>query len=178
MAPTKTTRMDLVAIAISVVGMLISIAAVAFSRLQWLETRALRLSETDVSISFDVDADPSDRNLGVALRNVGPGVAHIQSVKYYVDRKLVGDVAEAIESAKLDSSRYYETEFTDNVMAAGQVTTLVNYKTRGDEDANRAADFFGEHLDIGVEYCSADRRCHTDCSTPGACGEIKATTPH
>jgi hypothetical protein len=152
------------------VAICISIIALGLSGWQAWDNHRLALLANDATLSIDVDTDPSDRKLGFAVRNVGPGVANIKSVRYYVDGKLVNVITDAIEDAKLNLDRFRETELTPGAMGAAQVVWIARYNARK-SDQERAADFFERHLSVAVDYCSAGGRCATECSEVGGCGK-------
>jgi len=147
----------------------VSVAAVGFTGLQWWDShKQLRLA-SEATVAFDIDMNPVPHHYGIALRNVGPGVARIRSVKFYADGLLIGDPDDVIERAKLDPERAEELEIAGDVMAPGEIDWLVDYHARGKEDEARAENFFLNHFNALVDYCSADGRCAKDCSTQGAC---------
>jgi hypothetical protein len=157
----KKFRWDLIAI-------LISIAASLFTGLQWWEAHEQRRLANDATINVDVDTDPANNKLGVAVRNSGPGVATVKTVRYYVDGKLVSDINDAVELAKLDSNRLNEIELTDDAMAPGENVWILRF-IASKVDQERAADFFEKHLNVAVSYCSAGGRCDTACADDKTC---------
>lgn len=59
------------------------------------------------SVNFDTETDTEDRYtqhnpVGIAIDNSGPAPTRIKSITYYVDRKPVRDISEAIEYGKFD----------------------------------------------------------------------------
>ncbi len=160
----RNVRWDLIAIIVAVV-------AAGFTGLQWWETHKQNRLSSEASIGFDIDTDPADNRLGIGVRNVGPGVARIRSVKYYVDGKQVSSIDDAIEGAKLDLDRLHPIELTDEAMGPGEIIWIVKYNARKPE-IDRAAEFFENHLNAAVDYCTAGGRCGTECSQPaGGCGK-------
>jgi hypothetical protein len=163
----KTTlRGDLIAIAIS-------IAATFFTGLQWWEAREQRRLANNATVNVDVDTDPADNKLGVAVRNAGPGVATVKTVRYYVDGKLVTDMDDEIGAAKLDSNRLKEIELTDDAMAPGENVWILRFIARK-ADRERAAEFFERHLNVAVSYCSAGGQCAIACADDKGCPVSKA----
>jgi hypothetical protein len=150
------------------ISLLVSLAAAGFTGLQWWEARQQRVMANDATISFEIDTDPSDFKLGIGVRNVGPGVARIRSVKYFVDGEPVASIDDAIEAAKLDSQRLHEIELADDAMGQGEVVWVVRYNAHK-ADSDRAADFFENHLNAIVDYCTASGRCAVECSEKGGC---------
>jgi hypothetical protein len=149
-------RWDLIAI-------LISIGATIFAGLQWWEAHEQGRLANDATVNVDVDTDPAANRLGVAVRNSGPGVATIKSVTYYVDGKLISNIDDAVDLAKLDSNRLNEIELTDDAMGPGENVWVLRF-TAKKADQERAADFFEKHLNVAVKYCSAGGRCDTACA--------------
>jgi hypothetical protein len=139
---------------------------------QLLEARELRRQANEATVKIDTDTDPGDNKFGFAVRNVGPGVATIKTVKYFVDGVLVSDVNVAVEAAKLDSNRLRETELTDDAMAPGENIWILRFNARK-ADQDRAADFFENHLNAAVDYCSAGGRCATACADEKSCDADK-----
>jgi hypothetical protein len=158
-------RWDLIAI-------VISIAATIFAGLQWWEAHELRRLANDSSVNVDVDTDPADNKLGVAVRNAGPGVATVKTVRYYVDGRLVGDINDAVDSANLDSNRLNEIELTDDAMAPGEKVWVLRFIAKK-ADKQRAADFFEKHLNVAVNYCTAGGRCAFACADDTGCPASK-----
>jgi hypothetical protein len=147
------------------VAIIISIIAAAFTGLEWWDSHRQGQLASDATVTFDVD---TDNNLGFGVRNVGPGVAHIRSVKFYLDGKQIFDVDDVIDQAKLDSNRLLETEITDDYMGPGEIIWILKYRGRKN-DQDRAADLFENHLTASVEYCAAGGRCATECTERGKC---------
>ena len=106
------------------------------------------------------------------FRSVGPGVAHVRSVKFYLDGKQITDVDDVMDQAKLDSNRLTETEITDDHMGPGEIIWILKYRARK-SDQVRAADFFENHLNAAIEYCAAGGRCATECTDKGKCGAVQ-----
>ena len=62
----------------------------------------------------------------------------------------------------------HEIDVNGHTMGAGEVEWVVRYNARK-TDADRAADFFENHLDAHVDYCSPDNRCKMECTESGGC---------
>jgi hypothetical protein len=144
-------------------ALIISIAATLFAGLQWWEAHEQRRLANDATVNVDTDTDPADNKLGVAVRNSGPGVATIKTVQYYVDGKLVTNIDDAFDLAKLDSNKLGEIELTNDAMAPGENVWILRF-TAKKVDQERAAEFFERHLNVAVRYCSAGGRCDTACA--------------
>src|SRR5579862_5920802 len=135
---------------------LISVLATAFTAAQWLEAREQRHLAFDAALVFDVDTLRQKHRVGIGIRNVGPGVARISSVKYFVDRKPVDDPNAVLGEGKLDSNRDSGVTLDrGDSMAAGETDWLIDYRAGRRADEDRAVDFVENHLQIAIEYCSA-----------------------
>jgi hypothetical protein len=163
----------------TVLSLLISLAAAGFTGLLWYETRNALLLSTKPHVDFDVEGDPDEPPVGIAISNAGPGPATIKSVIFYVDRKSVKDAEEAgMTYGKLSESElgYYELEPGDT-LAVGEKVWLISYrKPKGGKinpkNLEKFADFIDQNLAIQVTFCSAVREdvCWTKCSTKDRCG--------
>jgi hypothetical protein len=163
-------RLDVIAIAVA------SFAA-GFSGLQWWESRTQGRLASDATVAVDVDTEPGRSKRGVIVRNAGPGVAHIKTVKYYIDGALILDINEPfVRIAKLDSQRLGEVTINDDAMSPGTSQQILRFDA-SKEEQDRAEDFFENHLNVAVAYCSAGGRCETVCADPQHCGEITASKP-
>jgi hypothetical protein len=91
-------------ISLDVAALGVSLCAATLTGLQWHQASKQRRLQFDTVNGIEVDTDRSGRRLGISIRNVGPGVAFIHSAAFYVDRKLIGNLADAIDEAKLDSN--------------------------------------------------------------------------
>jgi hypothetical protein len=159
-------RADWVAIA----ALVISILAAIFTGLQWREARQQRQQQFDSTLVFDVDTELPQHMAGIAIRNVGPGIARVSSVTYYMDGKVQEDPGDALTQEKLDPNRDEGVALDrGDSMAAGEIDWLVRYPIRRRDEEERATDLFEEHLAIAVEYCAASGNCTTLCSLPGRC---------
>jgi hypothetical protein len=152
------------------VPLAVSLAAVAFTALQWLEARhETRLSHAAL-ISFEIDTDPTERRLGVSLRNAGPGVATVRSVRYFVDRQPIDDIDTALEKAKLIADHEFDIELdAEDPVSVGETVWLIDYRPKSEDEKQRAIDFIEKHLSVGVEYCPAEGKCSRICSTENWC---------
>ncbi len=70
---------------------IISLIAAAFTAAIWHESRVQRQLAFDATVVIDVDTLLKDRRVGMAIRNIGPGTARINSVTYYVEGKAIDD---------------------------------------------------------------------------------------
>jgi hypothetical protein len=161
---------DWVAIAFAIAALVISAVAAIFTGLQWHEARQQRQQQFDSALVFDVDTELPQRRAGIAVRNVGPGIARISSVTYYMDGKVQEDPGDALEQERLEPRRDEGVDLDrGDSMAAGEIDWLVRYPIGRREEEERARDLFEEHLAIAVEYCSAGGNCTRLCSLPDRC---------
>lgn len=163
------------------VPLLVSLVATAFTGLQWLEARHQTQLTNAASIGFDIDTDPTERRLGISIRNAGSGIAIVRSVSYYVDRKPIGDINAALEKAQLvpDHESGIDMESGDP-LAAGEVVWVLDYRPKHNDEKQRVTDFIEKHFTVGVEYCAANGQCTRTCSTLNWCqfaGAAVATAP-
>jgi len=162
-----------------VLSLLISLAAAGFTGMQWYETPEALLLSAKLHVDFDVETDPDEPPVGIAISNAGPGPATIKSVIFYVDRKSVQDAEEAGKTyGKLSESElgYYELEPRDT-LAVGEKVWLISYrKPKGgkpnQKNLEKFADFIDQNLAILVTFCSVIREevCWPKCSTKDRCG--------
>lgn len=161
---------------LALLPIVISLAAVFFTGLQWWETHTQVLLAVKPSVDFYIGSDPDSPPVGIAISNAGPGPATIKSVMFYVDRKSVRDAEEAgntyagLSEAELD---YYELE-PDDTLAVGEKEWLIQYrKPRGgkvnQKNIDKFSDFIDQHLAVEVTFCSIMGSCWTKCSTKGPC---------
>jgi hypothetical protein len=163
-------RLDLGAI-------IISVAAAVFSGLQWWDARESMRLANDATVEIDVDTEPGRSKRGVFVRNAGPGIAHVRTVKYYIDGDLVLDINEAFERiAKLDSNRLGEVDINASTLSPGERQQILRFDARKSEQ-DRAEDFFEAHVNVAVAYCSAGGRCETVCADPKQCVRITTGKP-
>ena len=150
-------------------ALLISLLAVAFSYLQWQEAKMQRETQFASALVFDLETE-LPRRAGIGVRNVGPGVARLNSVTYYLDGRILDDPSDALEAVKLDPDKDEGVTLDrGDSMAAGEVDWLIRYpiKRKGDED--KARELLENRLQIAVDYCSANGSCARKCSRPGGC---------
>ena len=142
------------------------------------EARSLLLLSTKPHVDFQIENDPDQLPVGIAVKNAGPGPADIRSVTFYVDRKPVADAEEAGNTiGKLSLSELdYEIFDPDDTLAVGETAWLIRYrKPRGgkinQKNLEHFADFVDQNLAIEIQFCSTIREdlCWTKCSTKGRC---------
>jgi hypothetical protein len=163
----------------TVLSLVIALAAAGFTGLQWYETRDALLRSTKPHVDFDVEDDPDEPPVGIAISNAGPGPATIRAVIFYVDRKSVQDAEEVAKTyAKLSDNEFTYNEFDpDDTLAVNEKVWLIAYrKPKGgkinQKNIEKFADFIDQNLAIQVTFCSTVREsvCWMKCSTKGRCG--------
>jgi hypothetical protein len=156
-----------------VASIVLSLAAALFTGLQWRETHNQLALSMKPSVDFDTEDDPDEPPIGIAIANSGPGPAVIKSVSYYVDRKQMKGPEETAQYGKLDVDQVSAFEFDEgDTLAVGEKEWLFRYRKASKPDqaqAERYADFVGEHLAIEAEFCSVLGDCWIKCSTRGRC---------
>jgi hypothetical protein len=165
-------RLAWIAIGVSIVAVAIAGWAALVANSQLSESRYQRELAFHSSIGFDIDTDLTQRRLGISVHNVGPGVAILHSITYFVDRRPVNDdeFEAALTAAHLDPSREVGNIFDpDEPLAVGATDWLIDYRAKSKDEKARATDFIENHLSIGIFYCSLDRQCKTECSSVGGC---------
>jgi hypothetical protein len=159
-------------------AIVISLAAAVFSGLQWLETRDQVFLTTKPHVDFDTEYDPDEPEVGIAIRNAGPGPAAIKAITFYVDRKPVADADDMGRTyAKLPTAELdYQIMEPGDTVAVGEKIWLISYrKPRGGKVNQAHKEAFGDFLDknaaIEIEFCSVIREteCWTKCSDKGRC---------
>jgi hypothetical protein len=159
----KTLRVDWIALAVA-------IAAAAFSGLQWFQTRSSRQAGFDTRLSFDVDTLAAKHRLGIGVRNVGPGVAHIQEVTYYLDGNPVEEIGDTLEDIGLDSDRDSGIDLgAGDFIAPNDVIWLIDYSPGSREEEHRVIELFEHRLQVAVEYCDANDVCRRICTKAKGC---------
>jgi hypothetical protein len=150
----------------------ISVLALGLSAWQLWDSHKLGQLANDATVVLDVDTEPVRTRLGIFVRNGGPGIAHIKTVRYYVDGKLVPDVADAFEQAtKIDSNRLDEIDLSNDVLSPGERQPILRFNARKSEQ-ERAEDFLENHLNVAVAYFSAGGRPDTACADTKTCAQI------
>ena len=173
-------RFDVIAIVVSIIAIAIAAWAAVIAKSQLSESRYQRELAFHSTIGFEINTDLTQRRLGISIQNVGPGVAILRSITYYVDRRPVNDdeFEAALTAAHLDPSREVGDLFDpDEPLAVGQTIWLIDYRGRSKDEKVRATDFIANHLSVGIYHCSLDQQCKTECSAPGGCPLPRATPP-
>jgi hypothetical protein len=168
-------QLDVLAIVIALFAMLFAGAATIFAGLQWSDARELGRLANDATVAIDVDTEPGHTKRGMIVRNTGPGVAHIKTVKYYVDGKLatipITDLFVSLSG--LDRRRFTEVEISGDTMGPNDKQQILRFDAIKSEQ-DRAEDFFETNLIVTVSYCAASGRCETVCTDQKRCPELIA----
>jgi|SRR5208282_1128403 len=81
----------------------LSLTAVIFSGLQWIDTHQQKRFSARPLVDFVLENDPDDAAwIGLAIKNNGPAPAILTSITFYVDHKVVADIDGAAEIGKLN----------------------------------------------------------------------------
>jgi hypothetical protein len=168
------TRRNAFYMLLSVAVLTISgIVSASITYVQWREAHNQLTSTMKPTIDFDTEDSIDKPPIGVAIENSGPGPAIIKSITYYVDRKLVKDVSEAVQYGKLDGKQTSYFDFDeDDTLGANHKEWLFWHQRHGKEDQkelDKFVEFIDEHLGVQVRYCSVLGECWTKCSTKGRC---------
>jgi hypothetical protein len=152
------------------IALVVSIVAALFSALLWLETRRQSHAQFGAAVTFDIDTLTRKHRLGIGLRNAGPGVAHIQSVSYFLDRKPVEDISDALEREGFDPDRDTGVDLDHgDLIPADDVIWLIDYSPRNRAEELKASALMEHRLAVAVEYCDANDACARVCSEPDGC---------
>jgi hypothetical protein len=159
------------------ISLVISIIAVIFTGLQWHEAREQRHQAIESTLVFDVDTQLAKHVAGISLKNLGPGIARVNSVTYYLDGKALEDASDAFNQTKLDPEGDLGVDLDrGDSIGPGEVVPLVWYPIKRNGDEARVRALFEEHLQIGVDYCAGDGNCRRVCTTQGKCPEPTPST--
>src|SRR5713226_963116 len=110
------------------IAIIIATAAAVFTGLQWWEAHKQGRIANDATVEVDVDTEPGRSKRGIIVRNAGPGLAHINTVKYYIDGQLVPGINEAFERvSKLDSRRLNEVEINGSTLSPGERQQVLRF---------------------------------------------------
>ncbi len=156
----------------------LSIAALGIAAWQSWDTHVSTKRALQPLLAFDLEDDPEQFPFGIMVENDGAGPAIIKSVTYYVDNLPIEDVDKVIAAAKLNSKQTDTQLFDrDDALGVGRNMWLLSRSKRNRADtteANKFADFLGDHLDVKINYCSLAGDCFTKCSTPDHCSAAPA----
>ena len=159
----RAARLDWLALIVA------SIAAI-LSVIVWLEDRKPAHAPFGAAVTFDIDTLATKHHLGIGLHNFGPGVAHIQSVTYYLDRAPIADISDALERLGFDPDRDTGVDLDHGDLApADDVIWLIDYSPRDRAEEAKARDIMEHRLATAVEYCDASDDCVRICSQANGC---------
>jgi hypothetical protein len=152
----------------------ISIASLLFSSLQWWDNHRFTIAQATPRVSFETSEDTDDPLVGIKIENAGPAVARLKDLTYYVDKKPMDDIDEAIDIGKLEDVHTFEFN-PDDTLAVGETRWLLSKSTKsshkGDnKSVQQLIDFLDKNLAVQAEVCSLiSGECWTVCSTEGWC---------
>jgi hypothetical protein len=158
------------AVVSSIVAAAFAGLAAVFTGMQWYEAHEQRLIGSRPSVTFDVYSDVVQKPVGLSIKNAGPGVAELHSIVYYVDRKPVKDLAEALTLANLDPDKNFGVQLDpDEPITPNDPQWVLDYKTKDKAELIRAADFIETHLTVDVTFCTlGGHPCWSKCSSKGS----------
>jgi hypothetical protein len=152
------------------IALIVALVALAISSRVWLESHQRAHAGFGAAVSFDIDTLTGKHHLGIGLHNSGPGIAHIESVTYYLDRKPVEDISDALDREGFDTDRDSGVDLDHgDTVAADDVVWLINYSPRNQAEELKARDLMEHRIAIAVEYCDANEVCARVCSEPNGC---------
>src|SRR5579872_7172447 len=97
----------------------------------WLAACRPQQARFEVAVAFDINTLARKHHLGIGLHNFGPGVAHIQSVTYYLDREPIEDISDALEREGLDADRDTGVDLDHgDLVPPNDVIWLIDYSPR------------------------------------------------
>ena len=165
---SKTERS--VAVVLSVISLIVSVLSAVFAGLSWMETREHDRASLSPSVYFDTEDDPKEKLVGLGIVNDGAGPAVVKTVTYYVDRRPVRGVDEALAFGKLNADLLDTIELErDDSLGVGATVWLISRPNRDKRELDRFIEFLDQHVAVQIEYCSLDGQCASKCSSMGAC---------
>lgn len=160
--------------AISIASLVIALGSLSISALEWWDSHRQAIAQETPNVSFVESTNTDDPVVGLKIMNDGPGVAKLAHLKYFVDRKPLDNVTEAMDFGNLSEDAVSFTYDNDSTMAAGEQEWLLSMKTRvkGSQrsDLGKFADFVEKRFSVEAEVCSTiTNKCYTICSRDGWC---------
>jgi hypothetical protein len=152
-----------VANAIATFALFVSIASAWFTYSQWHESAT-------PNVDIYTETDPDEQNLGVEILNSGPGVAEVQDVSYFVDRKRLADIKAAEE--KFGSVGVSVVEwYPGNHIPLNEKSWIFRVSKRDAtaKEYEATADFLQHHFAVQIRYCSVHHECRIACTKPNMC---------
>lgn len=149
--------------AVSMLALMVSVMAAWFTYSQWHESAT-------PYVDFYVEANFDEQDMGAAVINSGPGLAEVEEISYFVDRKRIANVEAALERFR-SGSVYGMTWNPGDHIPVNQKLWLVRISKSGTatKEYEDAADFLQNHFAIRLRYCSIHRECKVACSLPAKC---------
>ncbi|MBV9726092.1 MAG: hypothetical protein JO299_13100 [Gammaproteobacteria bacterium] len=136
----------------------------------WLTSGKSRPERFEAAVAFDIDTLARKHHLGIGLHNFGPGVAHIRSVTYYLDRDRIEDISDALEREGLDADRDTGVDLDHgDLVPPNDVIWLIDYSARSRAEELKVTDLMEHRIAIAVEYCDAQDECARLCSEADGC---------
>lgn len=110
---------------------IISAVALTVSILEAADSRsALTLSSAPL-IDFFVQDNENERGLGISVKNNGPGVARVDTIECYVDRKPISQIEEALAASNVKPSALHTVEWENgDSLAVGETVWLFRFEFR------------------------------------------------
>jgi hypothetical protein len=163
-------RSDRTALWVSVLSLLVAAVAALFTGLQWHEAREQRRLQAGAALSFEINTLAPKHRLGIGVHNAGPGVAHIQDVRYYVDGKVIEDADSVLQALGIENQRDegIDLEHGDS-LAPNDIVWLIDYRPKGRADEERVSQILENRVRVAIAYCTADGECPTACSEVSGC---------
>jgi hypothetical protein len=160
--------------------LVVSLVAVAFTGLQWWDTHRYSTLQVRPSVDFYTEDDDTEKMVGIAIENGGPGPAIIMWIKYFVDGKEQSSLDDALRRAKFDPDQERNVEYDEgDVLPVGKQEWLVGQPTKQGQALDPFIDFIDDHLTVQAQFCSIAGECSTKCSTKRRCGAVGAPDqPH
>jgi hypothetical protein len=148
-----------------------SLAAVTFSGLQWIDTHQGMSLSTRPLVNFILENDPDDAAwIGLAIKNNGPGPAILSSVTFYVDHNVVENIDGVAEIGKLDPKMIRSEGYKEgDSLGVGVTEWLFARSTKNRGDLDKFVVFINNKLAAHVTYCSINGECWEKCSAKGRC---------
>jgi hypothetical protein len=173
-------RTDILIAIGTLVSLSISAAAFYDSHREAVESHRQAEAQGTANVSFLVDTDTDDPVVGLKIMNDGPGVARLKQLTYYLDRKPMDNLSEALDDIDSDAGTDLADdgvtfEFDkDSTLAAGEQHWLLSMPTKvkkaQQKDLDQLNALVSEQLAVEVDYCSVvTGACETRCSRDGWC---------
>jgi hypothetical protein len=151
-------------------ALIVACSAAMVSLLVWFENRRPSHASFGAAVTFDIDTLAAKHHFGIGLHNFGPGVAHIQSVTYYLDRAPIEDISDALERLGFDPDHDTGVDLDHGDLApADDVIWLIDYSPRDRTEEAKVREIMEHRIATAVEYCDANDACVRICSQASGC---------